>query len=66
MNVNQQDIIEVNYQFSNGTTKPLSKQSSVICQLIGGYTERGVVKIGSRVRNSILVEIIDKIVHSIF
>ena len=110
MKIHQRDIIEVNYSFPNGTTKPhmaivvsndelqetegffylamissknynpqytyplkdemlskpLSKQSYVICQLIGGYTERDVVKVCGRVKNSYFIEIIDKIKQTIF
>ncbi len=47
-------------------SKPLSKQSYVICQLIGGYTERDVVKVCGRVKNSYFIEIIDKIKQTIF
>ena len=110
MKIHQRDIIEVNYLFPNGTTKPhmaivvsndelqetegffylamissknynpqytyplkdemlskpLSKQSYVICPLIGGYTERDVVKVCGRVKNSYFIEIIDKIKQTIF
>lgn len=47
-------------------SKPLSKQSYVICQLIGGYTERDVVKVCGRVKNSYFIKIIDKIKQTIF
>lgn len=110
MKVHQRDIIEVNYLFPNGTTKPhmaivvsndelqetegffylamissknynqeytypldnkmlnkpLSKQSYVICQLIGGYTERDVVKICSRIKSDYFIEIVEKIKRTIF
>lgn len=110
MKVHQRDIIEVNYLFPNGITKPhmaivvsndelqdtedffyiamissknynpqytyllendmltkpLSKKSYVICQLIGGYTERDVVKICSRIKNTAFQEVIDKIKQTIF
>lgn len=110
MKIHQRDIIEVNYLFPNGTTKPhmaivvsndelqetegffylamissknynpqytyplkdemlskpLSRQSYVICQLIGGYTERDVVRVCGRVKNSYFIEIIDKIKQTIF
>lgn len=110
MKVHQRDIIEVNYLFPNGITKPhmaivvsndelqdtedffyiamissknynpqytyslendmltkpLSKKSYVICQLIGGYTERDVVKICSRIKKTAFQEVIDKIRQTIF
>lgn len=110
MKVHQQDIIEVNYLFPDGTskphmaivvsndelqetedffyiamissknynpqytfplenemlTKPLSKKSYVICQLIGGYTERDVIKICSRIKNAAFEKIIEKIKQTIF
>ena len=47
-------------------SKPLSRQSYVICQLIGGYTERDVVKICSRIKNDFFVEIVEKIKQTIF
>lgn len=110
MKVHQRDIIEVNYLFPDGTSKPhmaivvsndelqetedffyiamissknynpqytytldnkmltipLSKQSYVICQLIGGYTERDVVKICSHIKKPAFQEIIEKIKQTIF
>lgn len=110
MKVHQRDIIEVNYLFPDGTTKPhmaivvsndelqeaegffylsmissknynpqytytlhdealskpLSKQSYVICQLIGGYTERDVVKICSRIKQPFFQEVVEKIKQAIF
>ena len=110
MKIHQRDIIEVNYLFPDGTSKPqmaivisndelqesedffyiamissknynpqytysldntmltnpLSKESYVICQLIGGYTDRDVVKICSRIKNSAFQEIIEKIKQTIF
>ena len=94
MKIHQRDVVEVNYLFPNGITKPhmaivisnddlqaaedffylamissknynpqytfpledsmltknLTKKSFVICQLIGGYTERDVVRICSHVK----------------
>lgn len=47
-------------------SKPLARQSYVICQLIGGYTERDVVKICSRIKNDFFVEIVEKIKQTIF
>lgn len=47
-------------------TKPLSKKSYVICQLIGGYTERDVVKICSRIKSPAFQEVIEKIKQTIF
>lgn len=110
MRVHQRDIIEVNYLFPDGTTKPhmaivvsnddlleaegffylamissknyntqytyplanvmltkpLSKQSYVVCQLIGGYTERDVLKICSRVKSDTFRDITEKIKQTIF
>lgn len=94
MKIHQRDVVEVNYLFPNGITKPhmaivisnddlqaaedffylamissknynpqytfpleasmltknLTKKSFVICQLIGGYTKRDVVRICSHVK----------------
>lgn len=47
-------------------TKPLSKKSYVICQLIGGYTERDVVKVCSHIKNTAFQEVIEKIKQTIF
>lgn len=110
MKVHQRDIIEVNYLFPDGTskphmaivvsndelqetdnffyiamissknyipqytyplenemlTKPLSKKSYVICQLIGGYTERDVIKICSRIKTNAFHDIVEKIKQTIF
>ena len=110
MKIHQRDIVEVNYLFPDGTTKPymaivisndelqetedffyiamissknynpqytysldndmltkpLLKKSYVICQLIGGHTERDVVRICSRIKNSAFQEVIEKIKHTIF
>lgn len=47
-------------------TKPLSKKSYVICQLIGGYTERDVIKICSRIKINAFHDIVEKIKQTIF
>ena len=110
MKIHQRDVVEVNYLFPNGITKPhmaivisnddlqaaedffylamissknynpqytfpledsmltknLTKKSFVICQLIGGYTERDVVRICSRVKAEPFNLIVEKIKKVIF
>ena len=47
-------------------SKPLNLQSYVVCQLISGYTERDVIKKCSRVKESVFLEIVEKIKRTIF
>jgi mRNA-degrading endonuclease toxin of MazEF toxin-antitoxin module len=47
-------------------SKPLSKQSYVVCQIISGYTERDILKKCSRVSTTYFDEIVKKIKKSIF
>jgi len=47
-------------------SKPLAKQSYVVCQIISGYTERDILKKCSRVSTPYFEEIVDKIKTSIF
>lgn len=47
-------------------TKELTKTSFVICQLIGGYTERDVVRICSHVKVEPFNFIVEKIKQVIF
>ena len=47
-------------------TKPLAKQSYVVCQIISGYTERDILKKCSRVATPYFEEIVDKVKASIF
>ena len=109
MKIHQRDVVEVNYLFPNGITKPhmaivisnddlqaaedffylamiasknynpqytfpledsmltknLTKKSFVICQLIGGYTERDVVRICSHVKAEPFNLIVEKIKKAI-
>ena len=93
MKIHQRDVVEVNYLFPNGITKPhmaivisnddlqaaedffylamissknLTKKSFVICQLIGGYTKRDVVRICSHVKAEPFNLIVEKIKKVIF
>lgn len=110
MKIHQRDVVEVNYLFPDGITKPhmaivvsndelqetedffylamissknynpqytfpiedniltrpLAKKSFVICQLIGGYTERDVTKICSHVKIEPFNRIVEKIKKVIF
>ena len=47
-------------------SKPLAKQSYVICQIISGYTERDILKKCSRISDAYFKEIVEKIKISIF
>jgi mRNA-degrading endonuclease toxin of MazEF toxin-antitoxin module len=47
-------------------TKPLQKQSYVICQLLGGYTERDVLKKCGQIREQAFLDIVEKIKDVIF
>ena len=110
MKIHQRDVVEVNYLFPNGITKPhmaivisnddlqaaedffylamissknynpqytfpledsmltkiLTKKSFVICQLIGGYTKRDVVRRCSHVKAEPFNLIVEKIKKVIF
>ena len=47
-------------------SKPLAKQSYVVCQIISGYTERDILKKSNRVSVVYFKEIVEKIKKSIF
>ncbi|MDR1973748.1 MAG: type II toxin-antitoxin system PemK/MazF family toxin [Bacteroidales bacterium] len=47
-------------------TRSLQKQSYAVCQLIGGYTERDVLKKCGRVKEYAFVQIVEKIKQVIF
>ena len=47
-------------------SKPLTKQSYVVCQIISGYTERDILRKCSRVSAAYFKEIVEKIKFSIF
>ena len=47
-------------------SKPLRLKSYVVCQLIGGYTERDVIKKCSRIKSPVFIEIVEKIKKTIF
>ena len=62
-NYNPQYTFEIS---NNMLSKPLKLKSYVVCQLISGYTERDVLKIFCRVKETVFIEIVEKIKKTIF
>lgn len=47
-------------------TRPLKEISYAKCHIIGGYTQRDVLKVLSKIKNSYFLELLEKIKLSIF
>jgi mRNA-degrading endonuclease toxin of MazEF toxin-antitoxin module len=62
-NYNSQYTFELN---DDMLSKPLSLKSYVVCQLISGYTERHVITNCNRVKETVFMEIVEKIKKTIF